>query len=92
MKDNDEIWSLICENSENLLSVLVDILLAWDKSQLKNIYKSIETFKETLTHIFDIKSVQHLPQAFSVILFNYFLPYFNSNLFVFCLTNLNFCP
>ncbi|XP_064095425.1 uncharacterized protein LOC135207535 [Macrobrachium nipponense] len=64
VRENDEVWSDIIENSENLLSVLTEALLAWDRAQVRKINKSIAHVKSQLSRLQQVHFVQHLPEDF----------------------------
>ncbi|XP_068220157.1 vinculin-like [Palaemon carinicauda] len=64
VRENDEVWSDIIENSENLLTVLTEALLAWDRAQVRKIAKSIAVVQEQLSRLQQVHFVQHLPEDF----------------------------
>ena len=66
MRENDEVWSDIIENSEILVSVLTEALLVWDQAQVRQISNAIACVKERLACVQQVHYVHNLTEDFQV--------------------------
>ncbi|XP_076035233.1 serendipity alpha isoform X2 [Oratosquilla oratoria] len=59
-----EVWSSLVECTENLLSILVSALLAWDNANIHQIEICIGNFTKSVENLKEIRIVQDVPVAF----------------------------
>lgn len=64
VRDNEDVWADIVEDTEQLLSILTEALLAWDKAQIRRISKAITFLQQALSHLQETRSIQRLPEDF----------------------------
>lgn len=64
VRDNDDVWADIVEDTEQLLSILTEALLAWDKAQIRRISKAVTFLQQALSHLQETRSIQRLPEDF----------------------------
>ncbi|KAK7079236.1 hypothetical protein SK128_006063 [Halocaridina rubra] len=67
VRDNDEVWSDIVEDTEQLLSILTDAILAWDRAQVRKISKSVAQIQECLTCLHQTRFIHKLPEDFQAL-------------------------
>ncbi|XP_069163138.1 uncharacterized protein Sry-alpha isoform X2 [Procambarus clarkii] len=67
VRDNEEVWASIVEDTEQLLSALTEALLAWDRAQQRQVTGALEHLKKCLHHLEHTCSIPHLPDEFQVV-------------------------
>ncbi|XP_063611857.1 uncharacterized protein LOC134785444 [Penaeus indicus] len=64
VRDNEDVWADIVEDTEQLLSILTEALLAWDKAQIRRISKAVTFLQQALSRLHETRSIQRLPEDF----------------------------
>ncbi|KAG7153697.1 Serendipity locus protein alpha-like [Homarus americanus] len=67
VRDNDEVWAGIVEDTEQLLSTLTEALLAWDRAQLRRVTQALTHLQQCLCRLEQTHTVHHLPNEFQVV-------------------------
>ncbi|KAK8732855.1 hypothetical protein OTU49_006965 [Cherax quadricarinatus] len=67
VRDNEDVWAGIVEDTEQLLSTLTEALLAWDRAQLRKVTRALTHLQQCLHRLEQTSSIQHLPDKFQLV-------------------------